>query len=133
MAFATAWVLLMTSRRFMAWSQWKFTVRSLTPRMIACLGSSIWPDACGPIRKETIMKIVTSLSFQGQCREAFEFYAKVLGGKITAAMPYGDAPPGMPISGEKYKTWLMHCWLEVGDQALVRSALRRRQAGHAVS
>ena len=29
------------------------------------------------------MKIVTSLSFQGQCREAFEFYAKVLGGKIT--------------------------------------------------
>ena len=65
------------------------------------------------------MKIVTSLSFQGQCREAFEFYAKVLGGKITAAMPYGDAPPGMPISGEKYKTWLMHCWLEVGDQALM--------------
>jgi len=31
------------------------------------------------------MEIVTSLSFQGQCREAFEFYAKVLGGKITAA------------------------------------------------
>ena len=28
------------------------------------------------------MKIVTSLSFQGQCREAFEFYAKVLGGTI---------------------------------------------------
>jgi predicted 3-demethylubiquinone-9 3-methyltransferase (glyoxalase superfamily) len=23
------------------------------------------------------MKIVTSLSFQGQCREAFDFYAKV--------------------------------------------------------
>ena len=64
------------------------------------------------------MKIVTSLSFQGQCREAFEFYAKVLGGKITAAMPYGDAPPGMP-GGEKYKDWLMHCWLEVGDQAIM--------------
>ena len=29
------------------------------------------------------MKIVTSLSFRGQCKEAFEFYAKVLGGKIT--------------------------------------------------
>lgn len=64
------------------------------------------------------MKIVTSLSFQGQCREAFEFYAKVLGGKITAAMPYGDAPPGMPVSDDK-KAWLMHCWLEVGDQALM--------------
>ena len=65
------------------------------------------------------MKIVTSLSFQGQCREAFEFYAKVLGGKITAAVPYGDAPPDMPITDDKYKTWLMHCWLEVGDQALM--------------
>jgi PhnB protein len=65
------------------------------------------------------VKIVTSLSFRGQCREALEFYAKVLGGKITAAMPYGDAPPGMPITDEKYKTWLMHCWLEVGDQALM--------------
>ncbi|MFX5506281.1 hypothetical protein ABTD43_20060, partial [Acinetobacter baumannii] len=24
-----------------------------------------------------------------------------------------------PITDEKYKTWLMHCWLEVGDQALM--------------
>ena len=64
------------------------------------------------------MKIVTSLSFQGQCREAFEFYAKVLGGKITAAMPYGDGPPEM-TPDPKYKDWLMHCWLEVGDQALM--------------
>ena len=65
------------------------------------------------------MKIVTSLSFRGQCREAFEFYARVLGGQIIAAMTYGDAPPGMPISDEKYKSWLMHCWLQVGDQALM--------------
>ena len=64
------------------------------------------------------MKIVTSLSFQGQCREAFEFYAKVLGGKIKAAIPYGDAPPGMPVA-DKHKNWLMHCWLDVGDQALM--------------
>lgn len=65
------------------------------------------------------MKIVTSLSFRGQCAEAFGFYAEVLGGKITAAIPYGDAPPGMPISDPKYKSWLMHCWLEVGDQAMM--------------
>ena len=67
------------------------------------------------------MKIVTSLSFRGQCREAFEFYARVLGGEITAAMPYGDAPPDMPISDPKYKDWLMHCWLQVGDQAIMGS------------
>jgi PhnB protein len=64
------------------------------------------------------MKIVTSLSFRGQCREAFEFYAKVLGGRITAAAPCGEGPPGMPVN-EKVKDWLVHRWLEVGDQALM--------------
>ena len=64
------------------------------------------------------MQIVTSLSFQGQCREAFEFYAKVLGGKITAAFPFGDGPPGMPMDASK-KDWLMHCWLDVGGQAIM--------------
>lgn len=64
------------------------------------------------------MKLVTSLSFQGQCREAFEFYAKVLGGKITAAIPYGDGPPGMPVDAAK-KDWLLHCWLDAGDQSLM--------------
>ena len=63
------------------------------------------------------MKIVTSLSFRGECREAFEFYARVLGGRITAAFPYGEGPPEMQ-GDPKYKDWLMHCWLEVGDQAL---------------
>ena len=43
------------------------------------------------------MKIVTSLSFQGQCREALEFYARILGGKVTAAFPFGEGPPDMPV------------------------------------
>ncbi|WP_374576853.1 VOC family protein [Phenylobacterium sp.] len=64
------------------------------------------------------MKLVTSLSFQGQCRAAFDFYAEVLGGKVIAAFPYGEGPPDMPVD-PKYKDWLMHCWLEVGDQALM--------------
>lgn len=64
------------------------------------------------------MKIVTSLSFRGDCREAFEFYAKVLGGEITAAIPYGDGAPDMP-SEPQHKDWLMHCWLQIGDQALM--------------
>lgn len=64
------------------------------------------------------MKIVTSLSFQGQCKQAFEFYAQVLGGKITSAFPYGEGPPDMPV-GPQYKDWLMHCWLDVGDQSIM--------------
>ncbi|NJC42400.1 PhnB protein [Brevundimonas alba] len=66
------------------------------------------------------MKIVTSLSFPGNCREAFEFYAGVLGGEITAAYPYGEGPPEMPVPPQ-IKDWLMHCWLQVGDQALMGS------------
>lgn len=66
------------------------------------------------------MKIVTSLSFPGTCREAFEFYAGVLGGEITAAMPYSDAPPDMPVP-DRIKDWMMHCWLQVGDQAIMGS------------
>lgn len=66
------------------------------------------------------MKIVTSLSFPGTCREAFDFYARVLGGEITASQPYGEGFPGMPVPPE-IKDWLMHCWLQVGDQALMGS------------
>ena len=64
------------------------------------------------------MKIVTSLSFQGACRDAFEFYAGVLGGKVTAAFPFGDGPADMPVD-PKYRDWLMHAWLDVGDQSIM--------------
>lgn len=75
------------------------------------------------------MKIVTSLSFKGQCREALEFYAKVLGGKVTAAIPYSDAPPEMPVDA-RYKDWLMHGWLEVDDQAIMASDVPPEFAPH---
>lgn len=64
------------------------------------------------------MQLTTSLSFQGQCREAFSFYAEVLGGKVTAAIPSSEGPPDMPVD-KQYKDWLMHCWLQIGDQALM--------------
>lgn len=66
------------------------------------------------------MKIVTSLSFPGTCRQAFDFYAQALGGMVTAAITYGEAPPVMPVP-DQIRDWLMHCWLEVGDQALMGS------------
>ncbi len=64
------------------------------------------------------MKIVPSLSFRGDCRQAFEFYAQILGGEITAAFPYGEGMPDMP-SGPEHKDWLMHAWLQIGDQAIM--------------
>ena len=32
------------------------------------------------------MQVMTQLAFKGQCREAFELYEKVLGGKISSAI-----------------------------------------------
>lgn len=65
------------------------------------------------------MKIVTSLSFPGACREAFDFYAGVLGGEITTAVTYGENFPD--TTPPEIKDWLMYCWLQVGDQALMGS------------
>ena len=63
------------------------------------------------------MQLVTALSFQGQCREALEFYQSVLGGELQA-YAFADAPPGMPVD-KKYDGWLMHGWLQIGEQAIM--------------
>lgn len=42
------------------------------------------------------MKLVTHLNFGGNCEEAFRFYEKLLGGRITAMMKIGDLPPDSP-------------------------------------
>ena len=38
------------------------------------------------------MDVVPYLNFDGQCAEAFEFYAKLLGGEITFLMSFGESP-----------------------------------------
>jgi PhnB protein len=64
------------------------------------------------------MKLTPYLNFDGRCLEAFEFYEKCLGGKITFKMKYGEAPmpaaqtpPGM--SGK-----ILHATFALGDQLL---------------
>jgi PhnB protein len=39
------------------------------------------------------MKLHTHLNFGGNCEEAFRFYEKHLGGKITTMMKKGELPP----------------------------------------
>lgn len=40
------------------------------------------------------MKFVSYLSFANSCREAFEFYAEVLGGEIVAMITHGETLAG---------------------------------------
>lgn len=48
------------------------------------------------------MQVMTQLAFNGQCRQAFEHYEKVLGGKIAVMNSFGGSdaklPPGSTAS-----------------------------------
>lgn len=82
------------------------------------------------------MKIVTNLLFSGNCRDAFEHYARVLGGEIRAMIPFGDVPQEAEFAADFGET-IMHAWLQVGDQALMGGdappAQRAAMAGFSAS
>ena len=63
------------------------------------------------------MKINPYLSFDGRCREAFEFYAKTLGGRIAFIQTYGESPMASTMPGDTHGR-IMHVTLEVGNQVL---------------
>jgi PhnB protein len=47
------------------------------------------------------MKLYTHLNFGGNCEEAFRFYEKHLGGKITMMMKASELPPDVKAPGSK--------------------------------
>lgn len=66
------------------------------------------------------MKINSYLTFDGNCEEAFNFYAQCLGGKIEGLMYFADIPEDAQIPDE-FKHRVMHVRLVVGDQVLMAS------------
>lgn len=65
------------------------------------------------------MKINPYLVFKGNCREAFQAYEKILGGKIEGISTFGEAPPGMSQPGWSDK--VMHAFMTFGDNVLMAS------------
>ncbi|HEX5726480.1 MAG TPA: VOC family protein [Longimicrobiaceae bacterium] len=66
------------------------------------------------------MQVNPYLNFDGQCAEAFRFYAQVLGGTIEAMITHAETP----IAGEVPPEWgerIMHARLVVGGQVLMAS------------
>ncbi|TLY74891.1 MAG: VOC family protein [Gammaproteobacteria bacterium] len=64
------------------------------------------------------MQTSTHLHFNGNCREAFDFYARTFGGKIVFSMTYGESPGAektSPESGNK----IIHARIDFGGQCLL--------------
>ncbi len=61
------------------------------------------------------MKLYTQLNFGGNCEEAFRFYEKHLGGKITMMMNQSQAP-GAP---EGVGNAIIHARMNIGDTVLI--------------
>ncbi|MDY3551925.1 VOC family protein [Gemmata sp. JC717] len=64
------------------------------------------------------MKWNPHLAFNNQCKEAFEFYEKCLGGKIVAMIGYGDTPAKDHMPADTGAR-IMHARLVLGDQVLM--------------
>lgn len=66
------------------------------------------------------MPIVTYLTFDGNCREAFDFYRSVFGGEYQIMQTFADAPPDTGVS-ESEKDQIMHATLSIGDGVIMGS------------
>ena len=69
------------------------------------------------------MQFTPYLEFDGNCAEAFAFYAKLFDGRIVYQGTFGEMPPseGMPPIAESAKQRIMHVHLQLADQSLMGS------------
>ena len=73
-------------------------------------------------RREKGMQINPYLTFNGNCREAFEFYATVLNGTIDAFITHDDMPEaGIPADDPTWGDKIMHAHMTIGDRTLMGS------------
>lgn len=61
------------------------------------------------------MKLYTQLNFGGNCEEAFRFYEKNLGGKITMMMRQSEAPS----EARQQSDAIIHARMDIGDTVLI--------------
>jgi PhnB protein len=64
------------------------------------------------------MDLGTHLVFAGQCREAFEFYARTLGGTIESMFAYGDTPAASTMPAD-WSAKIVHATLDIGGRKLM--------------
>ncbi|HWU26333.1 MAG TPA: VOC family protein [Rhizomicrobium sp.] len=66
------------------------------------------------------MRINPYLNFNGNCAEAFECYAKILGGKNLRVMTFKDSPMAKDMPANE-KNMVMHASFTAGDSTIMGS------------
>jgi PhnB protein len=64
------------------------------------------------------MQLIAYLNFAGNAREAMDFYAHALGGKVTQRFTYGESPMAEEC-GPASADHVMHSQVEVGNAILM--------------
>jgi len=68
------------------------------------------------------MKFTPYLIFDGQCKAAFDHYARVFGGEIRELNTYAQAPAEMPVP-DSHKDRIMHVSLHLDETVLMGADL----------
>ena len=66
------------------------------------------------------MQLEMFINFNGNCREAVEFYAKVFKSKVENLMTYGEAPPDpgyILAEADRYK--IMYAGIPIGGMVVM--------------
>jgi PhnB protein len=64
------------------------------------------------------MQLYTYLNYGGNCRQAFEFYAAQLGGRITMLTTHGEQPEARSVPAE-WRQAVLHARLELGGTVVL--------------
>ncbi|AWC25661.1 VOC family protein [Aminobacter sp. P9b] len=82
------------------------------------------------------MKFVNYLFFNGNCREAFAFYAKVFDGEIVGMLTHRETPASKDVS-EEWQDKIINAQLVIGDEMIMASdappQYRTEMSGFSVS
>ncbi|RDI99897.1 VOC family protein [Dyella solisilvae] len=64
------------------------------------------------------MRFIPYLNFNGDCQQAFDFYAKAFNGRVTMRMTYGESPMAKDMPPDTHGR-VMHSQLESANGILV--------------
>ena len=64
------------------------------------------------------MKLYTYLNYGGNCRQAFEFYEKHLGGRITSLTTHGEQPGAEKVPAN-WKEAVLHARIDIGGTTVL--------------